>query len=57
VQNAPNQGELLPADLLAQYGMPGFAAALQDLHKPQNLDAHAAARRRLAFQVGALFEV
>jgi RecG-like helicase len=52
VHAAPNQAELLPAELLSQYGLPGFAAALQDLHKPQDMEAHAAARRRLALQVG-----
>jgi RecG-like helicase len=52
VRAAPDQGELLPPELLAQYGLPSFADALQALHKPLHMDEHAAAKRRLAFQVG-----
>ncbi|WIA19703.1 hypothetical protein OEZ85_005629 [Tetradesmus obliquus] len=50
VRAAPNQGELLPPELLVQYGLPDFFTALQGLHKPADMDAHVAARRRLAFQ-------
>ncbi|KAF8062927.1 recG [Scenedesmus sp. PABB004] len=47
---ARDAAELLPAGMRASYRLPGLAEALADLHRPRSLEAHAAARRRLAFQ-------
>ena len=49
-EGLPAIEETLPADLLAQRGLPGLREAVRAMHQPRDMAEWAAARRRMAYE-------